>query len=81
MAEFKVGDVVQLKSGGPPMTVIELGVHSDPRRIWCKWFVDSIKVEQGDFPPDALAETSPDRDRKPRQNPGPRPAQANRRPR
>ena len=35
MAEsFNVGDVVQLKSGGPSMTVAEV----DGTDIWCVWF-------------------------------------------
>ena len=32
--EFKVGDVVALKSGGPQMTVEE--THYD--QAWCVWF-------------------------------------------
>jgi uncharacterized protein YodC (DUF2158 family) len=35
MEQFKVGDVVQLKSGGPKMTVSEL--ESD-NRVFCIWF-------------------------------------------
>lgn len=46
---FKVGDVVQLKSGGPRMTVHEVlsgGVR-------CKWFAGS-KLEEGYFEVEAL---------------------------
>jgi uncharacterized protein YodC (DUF2158 family) len=39
MMEFKVGDVVKLKSGGPEMTVSEV----DDDEIECVWF------PQGDF--------------------------------
>ncbi len=41
MADIKVGDKVQLKSGGPYMTVDEIGkLHSDDEttRAWCIWF-------------------------------------------
>ena len=36
---LKVGDVVKLKSGGPKMTVIEIGTGPSAGTIWCKWFV------------------------------------------
>jgi len=48
MAQFKVGDVVQLKSGGSKMTVDAV---SD--RIWCMWF-DGTTQKNGNFPPGAL---------------------------
>lgn len=34
MAEFKPGDVVTLKSGGPPMTI----THVERNDAWCEWF-------------------------------------------
>ncbi len=38
--QFAPGDVVQLKSGGPPMTVERVG--KDPKTqeetTWCTWF-------------------------------------------
>jgi uncharacterized protein YodC (DUF2158 family) len=47
MAEtFQVGDVVQLKSGGPKMTVLSIGADKDP---YCAWFVGD-KRETGYFP-------------------------------
>lgn len=33
---MKKGDVVQLKSGGPPMTVQSLGAQGE---VWCVWFL------------------------------------------
>ena len=36
MDDFKVGDVVMLKSGGPVMTVKEVS----PDDIFCTWFAD-----------------------------------------
>lgn len=35
MSEFKPGDVVQLKSGGPIMTVKFLDEDGD---VYCEWF-------------------------------------------
>jgi uncharacterized protein YodC (DUF2158 family) len=48
MAQFKVGDVVRLKSGGPPMTVAIPGED-----IYCHWFLGS-QQQHGSFPPEAL---------------------------
>jgi uncharacterized protein YodC (DUF2158 family) len=56
--EFKVGDTVQLKSGGPNMTVTKL---PDPEgfgelgdgEVNCMWFAGA-KRERGSFPPEAL---------------------------
>jgi uncharacterized protein YodC (DUF2158 family) len=48
-SEFKVGDIVVLKSGGPKMTVSE--VHID--RIATTWFAGS-KKESSNFPPEPL---------------------------
>jgi uncharacterized protein YodC (DUF2158 family) len=48
---FSVGDVVQLKSGGPPMTmalVDKYGCH-------CQWFDPEGKVRSGAFKPEQLA--------------------------
>ena len=65
--EFKIGDVVQLKSGGPEMTVQDiLGTttskpqtfayttagHSEGELI-CKWFAGN-KLETGLFKPETL---------------------------
>ncbi len=35
---FVVGDLVQLKSGGPPMTVGGSATHSDGLKLLCTWF-------------------------------------------
>ena len=35
--QIKVGDVVQLKSGGPKMTVASI---DEKGRAWCSWFVN-----------------------------------------
>lgn len=52
MAEkFKKGDVVQLNSGGPKMTVSDPSTLSD--LIYCQWFAGN-KLESGGFPPESL---------------------------
>ena len=52
MAEFKPGDLVQLKSGGPKMTV-----HTEDRGVVkCQWFA-VMKLESGLFSPDSLRAT------------------------
>lgn len=53
MNKLDVGDVVQLKSGGPQMTVVEVGESSD---VKCMWFPDykSESVREDHFPIDAL---------------------------
>ena len=45
MAEFKEGDIVQLKSGSPKMTVLVLEVTD---WIICQWFSGS-KLQKGRF--------------------------------
>lgn len=52
MSQFKVGDVVRLKSGGPRMTIVSLkaGMTSDHR---CSWF-EGAQPKDGHFPPEAL---------------------------
>jgi uncharacterized protein YodC (DUF2158 family) len=39
--EIKAGDIVVLKSGGPKMTVSQVGERQfDPRQhAWCDWFI------------------------------------------
>jgi uncharacterized protein YodC (DUF2158 family) len=48
--ELKVGDTVQLKSGGPVMTIIKIGDYSSKGikvGAWCEWF-DEKKEKKGD---------------------------------
>lgn len=52
--QFKVGDVVMLKSGGPKMTVKEVGPDFGGKpRVWCDWF-DGAKRMSDDFEPGSL---------------------------
>lgn len=56
MAKFNTGDVVKLKSGGPKMTVVQVGELSefDTRiHVWCTWF-DEGKESTGCYPEDAV---------------------------
>ena len=50
MAEkFKIGDIVQLKSGGPKMTVNSVTMET----IYCAWFAGA-KRESASFSAEAL---------------------------
>ena len=39
-AKFKPGDIVQLKSGGPAMTISSFGSGDS---YWCEWFKGASK--------------------------------------
>ena len=49
MDDFKKGDIVVLKSGGPPMTIYEI----DTECVYCVWFKGDERV-QGAFGPETL---------------------------
>jgi uncharacterized protein YodC (DUF2158 family) len=51
MEEFKAGDTVQLKSGGPVMTIEQVATpaHASYKAAWCQWF-EKTKLEKGVFP-------------------------------
>jgi uncharacterized protein YodC (DUF2158 family) len=51
--EIKPGDVVQLKSGGPQMTVTSVNQDEYGTSAFCVWF-DGKKQSAGDFPVHAL---------------------------
>ena len=51
--EFKVGDRVQLKSGGPTMTVRFAGDEYGTKVVYCAWF-DGNEEQKGKFPPGTL---------------------------
>ncbi len=54
MDEIKPGDIVELKSGGPRMTVTDVGkTASGVLSAWCEWFDDS-KVQKAVFALQAL---------------------------
>jgi uncharacterized protein YodC (DUF2158 family) len=54
MAAFKIGDIVQLKSGGPKMTISEI---FDNGTVRTSWFAGS-KMEKGVLPVQALSVVS-----------------------
>jgi uncharacterized protein YodC (DUF2158 family) len=55
--QLKIGDVVHLRSGGPEMTVTNVGLDGfRTPTVWCVWFVGT-KQQAGTFPPDSLVKT------------------------
>jgi uncharacterized protein YodC (DUF2158 family) len=56
MEDFEIGDVVQLRSGGPRMTVHSLVSDGD---VVCQWFEGS-EVHEENFPKEALKKVEPD---------------------
>ena len=50
---FQVGETVELRSGGPELTVIEIDTNRD--LVWCKyWDSKSSRFRKESFPPNAL---------------------------
>lgn len=60
MNEFKVGDVVELKTGGPSMTVQSLGGTGtvQGKKLMCSWFDETKKLQEGYFAPETLIKSS-----------------------
>lgn len=57
MAGFQVGDTVQVKSGGPVMTVAKI----EDGKAHCHWFGSQGKQEFGVFPVVVLEKFEPTR--------------------
>ena len=51
---YKVGDTVQLKSGGPVMTVTGVGDNYGTSSVWCSWFTDKGDEKSSTFPIEAV---------------------------
>lgn len=51
--DIKTGDIVQLKSGGPKMTVGKIGPWNGVMRAWCEWF-NGDKNQSSPFPLSSL---------------------------
>lgn len=56
--QWQVGDVVELKSGGPRMTVESIGTQIDPDGVVCRWF-EGKDLKQATFPPGSLQKPTP----------------------
>jgi uncharacterized protein YodC (DUF2158 family) len=55
---FKVGDIVELKSGGPPMTVIQVSTNLvGNSMLTCQWFFGIMQTAM--FRPDVLIPSKP----------------------
>ena len=60
MADFTAGTLVQLKSGGPVMTVEKVYTAPDgDLRVSCQWF-DKSKPSSEKFRPEMLKEYKPE---------------------
>jgi len=48
MSEFSIGDVVVLKSGGPLMTIENIGDYTPNANpgVYCVWFDERTKMEE-----------------------------------
>jgi uncharacterized protein YodC (DUF2158 family) len=58
MNDFRVGDLVTLRSGGLPMTIVKIRKRSRGGKIQCVWFESQASLGQRmavrSFPPEAL---------------------------
>ena len=50
--EFRAGDHAYLRSGGPAMTVLDVG--RDTGTVWCRWMNDAGSVMERAFPAQSL---------------------------
>ena len=50
---LRIGDIVELKSGGPPMTVTSVGTDFGKPTVWCAWFDGTMQCNDH-FPIDAV---------------------------
>jgi uncharacterized protein YodC (DUF2158 family) len=51
--DFKPGDLVKLKSGGPQMTVEKIGHVNREEAVFCTWF-EKTELKRSQFAPAAL---------------------------
>ena len=51
--KINIGDIIQLKSGGPVMTVIQFDAEAS--LVTCNWF-DGKMLKEASFPLDAVGE-------------------------
>lgn len=51
-APFQPGTQVYLRSGGPEMTVLDVG--RDTGMAWCRWMSGTGEIREATFPPQSL---------------------------
>jgi uncharacterized protein YodC (DUF2158 family) len=51
--DFRRGDKVRMKSGGPQMMIETVGDHYGQPTVWCKWY-DGKNFREETFSPDSL---------------------------
>ncbi len=56
MAKFQVGEIVALKSGGPRMTVTQVGLTHN--RVECTWFTPEAEIKTAYISESALVENN-----------------------
>ncbi len=54
MIEQKIGSVVKLVSGGPDMTIVEVGSGAQAGSVRCEWYDASAAKQSEWYPADAL---------------------------
>lgn len=54
MSNFKIGDTVRLKSGGPLVTVTAFKVQDDGPKVWTTYFIDKNEEKRGFYPAGAV---------------------------
>jgi len=55
--QFSAGDIVQLKSGGPVMTVNSTRDQNGGQVVFVSWFTDTGKLEHAQFKAEAVKKT------------------------
>lgn len=53
MSEFKIGDIVRLKSGGPSLTVC---AHYPDSNLYCSWFTEDGEFKSNRFVVESLVQ-------------------------
>lgn len=61
--KYEKGELVELKSGGPTMTIESLSMSGAPRYL-CQWFAGK-KLYDGHFPEESLILAKKDDEKKP----------------
>jgi uncharacterized protein YodC (DUF2158 family) len=54
--EIRAGDRVMLRSGGPWMTVLDVG--RDTGHVWCRWMTEAGVVTETTFPMQSVSLTA-----------------------